>query len=38
MAERDEPVRVRIYDPADRERFTRGETIRTRAIGRARGW
>jgi hypothetical protein len=38
VAERDEPVRVRIYDPADRERFERGETIRTRTIGRARGW
>ena len=38
LAERSEPVRVRIYDPADRERFQRGETIRTRSIERARGW
>jgi hypothetical protein len=38
MAVRDEPVRVRIYDPADRDRSRRGETIRTRSIGRARGW
>jgi hypothetical protein len=35
-AERREPIRVRIYDPADRERFQRGETIPTQTIERAR--
>jgi hypothetical protein len=38
MAERSEPVRVKIFDPADRVRFARGETIVTRPIERARGW
>jgi hypothetical protein len=38
VAERREPVRVQIYDPADRPRFERGEIIQTRAIPRARGW
>ena len=37
-AERREPVRVKIYDPADRERHVRGEPIVTRAIERARGF
>ena len=36
MAERREPIRVRIYDPADRERFQRGETIETQSIQPAR--
>jgi hypothetical protein len=36
MAERREPIRVRIYDPADRERFRRGETIATQSIQPAR--
>jgi len=31
-AERTDPVRVRVYDPADRARFQRGETIATRPI------
>jgi hypothetical protein len=35
-AERREPIRVRIYDPADRERFQRGEMIPTQTIERAR--
>jgi hypothetical protein len=35
MAERTETVRVRIYDPVDRERFRQGEHIDTRPIGRA---
>jgi hypothetical protein len=38
MAERHEPIRVRIYDPADRERFQRGETIQTQSIARVRRW
>jgi hypothetical protein len=38
MAERREPVRVRIYDPADRERFQRGDTIQTQSIERVRRW
>jgi len=38
MAERREPVRVRIYDPVDRERFQRGETIQTQSIERVRRW
>jgi hypothetical protein len=36
MAERREIVRVRIYDPADRDRFLRGERIATRSIEPAR--
>jgi hypothetical protein len=36
MAERSEPIRVRIYDPADRERSRRGETVETRTIPLAR--
>ena len=32
MAERFDPVRVRIYDPLDRDRFRRGERITTRPI------
>lgn len=38
IAERSEPVRVRIYDPRDRARFQSGETIQTRSIERARNW
>jgi hypothetical protein len=38
VAERREPIRVRIYDPADRERFQRDSRILTQTIGRARGW
>jgi len=38
MAARGEPVRVRVYDPIDRERFQQGETIETRPIQHARGW
>ena len=38
MAERREPVRVRIYDPADRERFQHGQTTETRPIERVRRW
>jgi hypothetical protein len=37
-AERREHVRVKIYDPADRERHLRGESIVTRSIERARGF
>jgi len=37
-AERREDVRVKLYDPADRERHLRGEPIVTRAIERARGY
>jgi hypothetical protein len=36
IAERGETVRVRIYDPADRDRFRRGGRIATRSIERAR--
>jgi hypothetical protein len=32
VAVRREPVRVRIYDPADRDRFRRGEPIATRSV------
>jgi hypothetical protein len=32
MAERSDPVRVRIYDPLDRDRFRRGEQVTTRPI------
>lgn len=32
MAELSEPVRVRIYDPIDRERFRRGEPVATHPI------
>jgi hypothetical protein len=38
MAERREPIRVRIYDPADRDRSRRGETVQTQAIPAARRW
>jgi len=38
MAERREPIRVRIYDPADRDRAQRGETVQTQAIPPARRW
>jgi hypothetical protein len=38
MAERREPIRVRIYDPADRDRSRRGETVQTQAIPPARRW
>jgi hypothetical protein len=38
IAERREPISVRIYDPADRPRFQRGDTIDTQAIPRARRW
>ncbi len=38
MAERTEEVRVRIFDPTDRDRFLRGETIVTRPIERGRAW
>ena len=38
VAERREPIRVRIYDPADRERFLRGEPVQTRSIERVRRW
>ncbi len=34
MAERTEPIQVKIFDPADRMRFLRGETIQTRTIER----
>jgi hypothetical protein len=33
MLERSEPIQVRIYDPADRERFLAGEAIVTGDIG-----
>jgi hypothetical protein len=36
MAERRQIVRVRIYDPADRDRFLRGERIATKSIEPAR--
>jgi hypothetical protein len=36
IAERRQAVRVRIYDPADRPRFQRGERIATRSIERGR--
>ena len=36
MAERTEPVRVRIYDPADRERAQTGQQVFTRPIEHAR--
>jgi hypothetical protein len=38
IAERHEPIRVRIFDPADRERFQRGEPIQTQTIPSARRW
>jgi hypothetical protein len=38
IAERREPIPVRIYDPADRARFQRGETIDTQAIPLVRRW
>jgi len=38
VAERIEPVHVRIYDPADREPFRRNDDIATRVIERARRW
>jgi hypothetical protein len=38
MAERSEPIRVRIYDPADQERAGRGETVETRTIPLAKRW
>jgi hypothetical protein len=38
MAERREPIRVRIYDPADRDRTRRGETVQTQAIPPAKRW
>ena len=38
MAARGEPVRVRVYDPLDRERFQHGETVETRPIEPARRW
>jgi len=38
MAARGEPVRVRVYDPLDRERFQHGETVETRPIEHARRW
>ena len=34
VAERRLPIRVRIYDPADRGRFLSGQTIATREIGK----
>ncbi len=36
MAERREPIRVRIYDPSDRDRARRGETVQTQSIPTAR--
>jgi hypothetical protein len=36
IAERRDPVRVRIYDPVDRERSQRGENILTQSIQRSR--
>jgi hypothetical protein len=38
IAERREPVRVRIWDPADRTRFQRGDAVPTAAIERAKRW
>jgi len=38
VAERREPIPVRIYDPADRERMQRGERIETRTIPLVRRW
>jgi hypothetical protein len=38
IADRRQPIRVRIYDPADRDRFQRGELIQTQAIPPARRW
>ena len=38
MAERTEPIRVHIFDPADRIRFQRGENVVTRSIERSRSW
>jgi len=38
IAERREPIQVRIYDPADRARFQRGERIETGAIPLVRRW
>jgi hypothetical protein len=32
MAERREPIHVRIYDPADRDRSRRGEMVQTQSI------
>jgi hypothetical protein len=37
-AERREPIPVRIYDPADRERMQRGERIETGTIPLVRRW
>ena len=36
MAERREPIHVRIYDPDDRPRFQRGDLVQTQSIPRAR--
>jgi hypothetical protein len=36
IASREEPIRVRIFDPADRERFQHGEPIQTHTIPPAR--
>ena len=36
MAEQADPVRVQIFDPADRARFQRGEPVTTRPIAPAR--
>ena len=38
IAERREPIHVRIYDPDDRARFQRGERIETAAIPLVRRW
>ena len=38
IAERREPIYVRIYDPADRARFQRGERIETGVIPLVRRW
>ncbi len=38
MAERAEPIRVKIFDPADRARFLRGERIVTATIVQSRRW
>jgi hypothetical protein len=38
IAERREPIDVRIYDPDDRARFQRGERIETAAIPLVRRW
>ena len=38
VAERREPIPVRIYDPADRERIQRGERIETGTIPLVRRW